>query len=261
MPFSAKLLVLPAWLLIALCVAIAAALAVGGLILAHKVVPAKVMKLHNEVAGFVFATVGVIYAVLLAFVVLVVWEQFNEAGEISAAEGATALALVRQIENFPDRSEADALKPLVLTYAARVVDCEYPAAARFEDCKASREALVALWKRVVSIVPETAGEEVVFGSVLSALTQLQQQRTLRQAQADHQIPDPVWAAILLGALLTISFTYLFGAENRWAQFIITGILGAMIGLVISTVILLDHPFVGDLSIKPNMYQHLLSTEQ
>ena len=32
---------------------------------------------NNEIAGFKFATVGVTYAVLLAFAVIVVWEKFQ----------------------------------------------------------------------------------------------------------------------------------------------------------------------------------------
>ena len=34
---------------------------------------------HNDVAGFIIAVVGVIYAVLLAFVVIVSWENFSQA--------------------------------------------------------------------------------------------------------------------------------------------------------------------------------------
>ena len=37
------------------------------------------LKVNNEVAGFKFATVGVLYAVLLAFAVIVVWEKYSEA--------------------------------------------------------------------------------------------------------------------------------------------------------------------------------------
>jgi hypothetical protein len=34
---------------------------------------------NNEVAGFKFAVVGVLYAVLLAFAIIVVWERFSDA--------------------------------------------------------------------------------------------------------------------------------------------------------------------------------------
>ncbi|HEY2132089.1 MAG TPA: hypothetical protein VGH36_03805 [Acetobacteraceae bacterium] len=37
------------------------------------------LAINNEVAGFKFATIGVLYAVLLAFTVILVWERFSDA--------------------------------------------------------------------------------------------------------------------------------------------------------------------------------------
>jgi phosphotransferase system glucose/maltose/N-acetylglucosamine-specific IIC component len=45
---------------------------------------------HNDVAGFIIAVVGVIYAVLLAFVVIVSWEKFNSAESVVGEEAARA---------------------------------------------------------------------------------------------------------------------------------------------------------------------------
>ena len=42
---------------------------------------------NNEIAGFKFATVGVIYAVLLAFSVIAVWDKFSNA-ENAVAPGS-----------------------------------------------------------------------------------------------------------------------------------------------------------------------------
>src|SRR6266568_627817 len=44
---------------------------------------------NNEIAGFKFATVGVLYAVLLAFVIIVVWEKFTDA-EVNVVREAGA---------------------------------------------------------------------------------------------------------------------------------------------------------------------------
>ena len=46
--------------------------AVGGLEVVQRLVPAASRQQHNEVAGFIYAVVGVIYAVLLALVVIAV---------------------------------------------------------------------------------------------------------------------------------------------------------------------------------------------
>ena len=48
--------------------------AVGGLTLVQFLVPNATRQRHNDVAGFIYAVLGVVYAVLLALVVISVWE-------------------------------------------------------------------------------------------------------------------------------------------------------------------------------------------
>src|SRR3712207_3015347 len=55
--------------------------AVAGLVLVQRLVPVTIRKEHNDVAGFIYAVVGGIYAVLMALVVIAVWEDFTEARE------------------------------------------------------------------------------------------------------------------------------------------------------------------------------------
>jgi hypothetical protein len=54
------------------------ALALAGLLLVRYLVPASWLHANNEVAGNYLQTLGTIYAVLLAFVVFVVWQQHND---------------------------------------------------------------------------------------------------------------------------------------------------------------------------------------
>ena len=46
-------------------------------------------------AGFILAVVGVVYAVLLAFVVVIVWQQFDSARADADREATIVLALYR----------------------------------------------------------------------------------------------------------------------------------------------------------------------
>jgi hypothetical protein len=66
-------------------------LALVGFELVHRLVPAASRQRHNDVAGFIYAALGVIYAVLLALVVIAVWEQYQAASETVEQE-ANALA-------------------------------------------------------------------------------------------------------------------------------------------------------------------------
>jgi zinc transporter ZupT len=66
-------------------------MAVVGLVLVQRLVPPDRREEHNDVAGFIYAVLGVAYAVLLAFVVIVVWQDYktaqtnveNEANELA----------------------------------------------------------------------------------------------------------------------------------------------------------------------------------
>ena len=48
-----------------------------GLLLVRRYVALDRLTINNEIAGFRFATVGELYAVLLAFVIIVVWEKLS----------------------------------------------------------------------------------------------------------------------------------------------------------------------------------------
>ena len=75
--------------LLLLCISMA--LAAGGLILVQRLVPISVRRQHNEVAGFIYAVLGVVYAVLLGLMVVAVWEEWNAAA-VTADDEASSLA-------------------------------------------------------------------------------------------------------------------------------------------------------------------------
>jgi hypothetical protein len=64
-------------------------------------VPTRLREEHNDVAGFIYAVVGVAYAVLLAFVVIAVWEE-HEAAKHTVESAANELAGVYILaDRFP----------------------------------------------------------------------------------------------------------------------------------------------------------------
>ena len=89
---------------------------VPGLYLMQRLVPHPVREQHNDVAGFIFAVVGVLYGVLLAFVVIAVWENVDKAKEHTFAE-ADALAGVYWMSREQPLPMGGKLENLTLDYA------------------------------------------------------------------------------------------------------------------------------------------------
>ena len=86
--------------------------AVLGLVVVQRLVPSALRQEHNDVAGFIYAVVGVTYAVLLAFVVVAVWEEYERAKdtvETEANELAGNYFLADRIADEADRQRVQEL--------------------------------------------------------------------------------------------------------------------------------------------------------
>ncbi len=99
--------------------------AVLGLALVQRLVPATIRKEHNDVAGFIYAALGVIYAVLLALVVIAVWEEFGRA-RVTVESEANALAEIFWLAHQLPEPEGPHVQELARSYAEEVVDQEWP---------------------------------------------------------------------------------------------------------------------------------------
>ena len=99
--------------------------AVGGLELVRLLVPPASRQQHNDVAGFIYAVLGVIYAVLLALVVIAVWEDFGRARETVEGE-ANATAEIFWLAHRLPEPERHRVQELARSYAEEVVHGEWP---------------------------------------------------------------------------------------------------------------------------------------
>ena len=100
-------------------------LAVGGLVLVQRVVPIELRKEHNDVAAFIYAVLGVAYAVLLGLMVIAVWDDW-EAATVTADDEASQVAEVFWIAHRLPEPEGRHVQELARSYARVVVDEEWP---------------------------------------------------------------------------------------------------------------------------------------
>ncbi len=84
------------WVLAIVIIAVAELYAVGLMLATRARCGADYLSLNNEVAGFKFAVIGVLYAVLLAFVVVAVWEDYQDT-ETAVRNEAKALSDLHQV--------------------------------------------------------------------------------------------------------------------------------------------------------------------
>ncbi len=242
-------------LLAALSVVIAVALSLGGLALFHRMVNTDELRESHDVAGFVYAVVGVIYAVLLAFVVIVVWEQFRNADDIAENE-AMHIGNVRQLAKaFPD-SVSKAISTNVEDYAQSVITREWPAMAQGHSDRQTYEYSKKLWNTFYEFHPSPT-EQPYYNEALRELTSFNDARRLRIIGIDGTMPTIMWTLLLGGGIICIGFTYLFATPHKFTQYLITGLLAAMIAVTLFLIAEMNHPYRGGMSLQPDGFEFVL----
>src|SRR5271156_6451053 len=240
---------LPLWALIALIVIVPTALAMTAQVLIRRWVGVETLVKNNEIAGFKFATVGVIYAVLLAFSVIVVWEKFNDAQTSVAEEAGATAALFRYADG--KEPEAVALRTALVNYLKTIIDEEWPAMGLESEAHGVTAALNKLYSTALALNQSGARDTADMSEVFRQIDQVTAARRIRLHLATGLVPDVIWIALFAGALLTIGFTLFFGSENLLAQVSMTGVLSLLVTVGLVVILSIDHPFTGPVFIHPD----------
>jgi hypothetical protein len=239
-------------------------LIVGGFLLATvavgyvvgKVAPRDIRMEHNDLAGFILAVIGVIYAVLLAFVTIGVWERFQQA-ESRSYEEAGALAVVyRDVDSFPQRQP---LRAGVRAYTEAVVADEWPKMRRGQQSEVADRQLEKVDRMVRTLPVASQAEQDVHNQMLAAMNTALSDRDVRLSEDATGINGIMWAILVVGAVVTVGFTYLFGFRRNIMQQLMTGSLALLIGLVLFLAVALNYPYRGSISVEPEAFHNALET--
>jgi hypothetical protein len=72
--------------------------------------------------------------------------------------------------------------------------------------------------------------------------------------AEQGLPPILWVVLILGGVITVGFTYLFGLNNTLVHLLMVAALALIISMSLFTVAALDYPFSGDIRIHPSAYE-------
>jgi hypothetical protein len=240
--------------LLLLCLAMA--FAVGGLILVQRLVPIALRRQHNDVAGFIYAVLGVTYAVLLGLMVVAVWEQW-EAAKVTADEEASSLAEIFWIADRMPEPEGREVQELCRAYARVVVDEEWPLMSQERSSPRAWDLLDDIRAKLQGIDPANPQEQALYEQSLERMRDLADARRDRLLEAEEGLPGILWVVLVTGGLVVVGFMYLFGMDSTVIHLLMVASLALVIALVLFTVAALNFPFKGDITIHPEAMQHVL----
>jgi hypothetical protein len=218
---------------------------------------------HNDVAGFIFAVIGVIYAVLIAFVVLVVWEEYQEANHTLENESNTISAMLVLSDGF-NQDYSKEFKNKLKIYLDDIINKDWKIMTSNSslinmNTKPSDKSYIALREIIYKYQEKTVNEKILIDKLINNIETLASARRMRFYSTKNVVPGFLWFVMIFGAVLVIAFSMLFSSVNLWAQIVMISILSMSISLVLLLIFEMNHPYIGLVKLEPDCYKAILET--
>jgi hypothetical protein len=201
------------------------------------------LRLNNEVAGFKFAVIGVFYAVLLAFVVVAVWENYQKTEGAVRDEAKAVVDLHRITFGLPAEAGAE-IRTRLIAYTKNVRDDEWKTMAEGKPSEAVTKDLERLSKAILGVNPESSQDLALYQNALELLAGLTDNRYERLDSSDGSVPGVLWFTLIVGGLITLGYPAFFGSTNVVAQILMTASLAVLVAIALLLGIVFDYPFTG-----------------
>jgi ABC-type amino acid transport system permease subunit len=246
----------PLWATALLVTVGAAVYSIGLMLVTRTIFGVDRLSRNNEVAGFKFAVVGVFYAVMLAFIVIAVWEDFRKTEAAVRDEAKAIVDLHRVTFALPAAGGADIRKHLT-TYTNDVRKYEWPTMAVGEPSDVVVKDLDRLSRAIFDVNPQSWQELALYQDALRLLAVMTDNRTERLDSAGGSMPGVLWFVLIVGGLITLGYPAFFGSTNLVAQILMTAALAELVALAMLLGLAFDYPFTGEVHISAHPFDQAL----
>jgi len=213
---------------------------------------------NNEAAGTVFSLVGGLQAVLVAFVLISLFDGAGAAEEGSYAEADSLVAAVWAAESLPEPVRTD-IVPLAREYAQTVISDEWPHMRDGTQAGGDGWAQLEELRRLVATSATTdawsTDRKIEAANHLWQVYQERQDRLNTASSAG--VSSVVWFAMLAGAVMAIALPLLFGGPRPVTHIVIVTILTATMTLLLYATSELQNPYSGGAQVDPTAFESAL----
>ncbi len=247
------LLELPLYVSVPLIIIVSVLFSTMGLGFVRKRYTSDYLKQNHEVGGFFFNAFGLLYAVLIAFVVFVNWTEFDTTARDIEMEANQTYLLYFNANEFPEPSKTE-IRNAVKNYIDIVENREWAKLKEGEfDFEATRQ-VTKMFDIYAKVDKQFAMNSKFYEESITRLNNLSEYRRLRILAATSHIPILIWIVLIIGGFVSIAFTYFFGMKNAPVHYSLVGILCAMNALLLFLIYDLDHPFNGEDNLTTHAFE-------
>jgi hypothetical protein len=227
------------------CVVVAAAVIVSLLFMValNRIWPWDRRRTHNELIGWQLSILGTTYAVIMGFMLYAVWTAFGEASLNADLESNSVANVYHLADGLPEPQRTQ-LQILARSYADGVVNGDWPQMAAGQVPQKSIEINKEMWTVAMSVRAASPAEQTAEDHLLSELVALSQRRMTRLMQSTYRLPNVLWCVLLVGGVLTIVSSCMFGSESTKLHALQVFSFSLLISLSLIAITDIYRPFRG-----------------
>lgn len=248
---------IPTAVLGVLIVSLAVLLAVGGVVLMERRVPADARKSRTTGLQQISAGLGAMFSVIVGFSAFLVLNKYHTAQQIVQSEAGDVEEVHRLAQPLPEAKQ-EQIQRLAASYARVVVDEEWPLMRQGRWSPRADNLADELRGSIQDgYMNGTDVEREFFLEELSAMEDLEEDRDARVIALRTGLPAILWVALVVLGVTIIGLSFLVGMESHRLHLLTVGALAMGITLVLFTIAVLDRPFGTDFGVEPRPFELVL----
>ncbi|HTE25908.1 bestrophin-like domain [Flavitalea sp.] len=214
-------------------------LAQSGLLLFNRFHLQKRLPVNNEVAGIMFGAISLVYSLILAFVIVAVWEDYEDLDKTIESESDKMNSIITHISTMPDSIRIP-VRQAMYTYTTNVINNEWT--MHSNDLVTQSSAIPYLRLMLLTRKPKNDLQRNVFVVIDNDLSDITELRRNRLTHNHSQIPDLVWFILKAGTVLLVIFSYFFQLDSIRLKRIYLSFFSGSLAMCLFLIAALDHPF-------------------
>jgi len=218
--------------------------AIGLQILLRRWFPQVTEGKQNDVLIFGFAVVGIVYAIIMGFLISVLWGEVSHASDLAQTEGSQAVQMARYTAAF-DEPMRGRLRHDLLAYQDAVLR-EFDELSKGGRSFTAEDALARLSATYTEIQPRDDNQRAALADSLESLKETTVARTRRVLIAEEDVGPPlaVWTVIILTSTLVLAFAVFFGEAQARMHTLIVATIAVLVAGNLFLIIELAYPYLG-----------------
>jgi uncharacterized protein (DUF983 family) len=242
----------PAWALFLIIVVVVSALSLVALVGVRRWLGNWRSDASNRPVAAVGAKVMTLFALVLAFVVVNLYESYQSASSNVVAEADSLSQLSHDSLAFP-RAEQTLIGKAVVAYILEVRDREFADLRDGHQDPVATDKLEDIFTAVQQYSPRSQTQIAFYDAAVEQLNEIVQDHRDRVHAANTTLPAAIVMLLVLTALLSIGTTLLFRADTRGLEMTMVLAVAVVVAAGLATTLLLEYPFSGSLAVSQKSY--------